>query len=89
MANGVPGGKKTHRSLLFPNLNRNYVQVLNGRVLHIYYVPSTPEPYYNPNGMEPQPKPIGEECGTIVYQYYPMSAVNYVSFVIWETTNRE
>lgn len=24
------------------------------------------------------PKPVGEECGEVVYQYYPVSAVNYV-----------
>lgn len=37
-----------------------------------------PEPYYVPNGNEAQPKPVGEDCGIIVYQYYPISAVNYV-----------
>ncbi|KAB0799155.1 hypothetical protein PPYR_07035 [Photinus pyralis] len=52
-------------------------QVLDEKVRHIYYVPSVPEPYYLPNGREVQPKPVGEELGMIVYQYYPISAVNY------------
>ncbi|KAK5643634.1 hypothetical protein RI129_007479 [Pyrocoelia pectoralis] len=52
-------------------------QVLDNKVQHIYYVPSVPEPYYVPNGKEVQPKPVGEELGMIVYQYYPISAVNY------------
>lgn len=54
-------------------------QVLEERVTHISYNPSVPEPYYFPSGNEAQPKPIGEDCGLVVYQYYPISAVNYVS----------
>lgn len=42
-------------------------------------MPPVPEEYYQPNGREIQPKPVGEEAGAIVFQYYPMSAVNYVS----------
>lgn len=42
-----------------------------------------PEPYYVPTGHEAQPKPVGEECGIIVYQYYPISAVNYVRHQIY------
>lgn len=42
-------------------------------------MPPVPEEYYQPNGREIQPKPVGEEAGVIVFQYYPMSAVNYVS----------
>ncbi|KAL1455575.1 hypothetical protein WDU94_009659 [Cyamophila willieti] len=30
-------------------------------------------------GREIQPNPVGEEAGTVVFQYYPMSAVNYFS----------
>lgn len=37
------------------------------------------EAYYQPTGKEVMPKPVGEECGEVVYQYYPVSAVNYVS----------
>lgn len=44
-------------------------------------MPPVPEEYYQPNGREIQPKPVGEEAGVIVFQYYPMSAVNYVSTV--------
>ncbi|XP_018336175.1 cytosolic carboxypeptidase Nna1-like [Agrilus planipennis] len=54
-------------------------QVLEERIRHIQYVPPSPHPYYNPSGDEIQPKPVGEECGIIVYQYYPISAVNYFS----------
>lgn len=53
--------------------------MLEDRVSHIEYNPPTPELYYQPTGKEIQPKPIGEEAGTVVFQYYPMSAVNYVS----------
>ncbi|KAK6641374.1 hypothetical protein RUM44_013083 [Polyplax serrata] len=54
-------------------------QVLEERVQHIDYIPPSPELYYQPTGKEIQPKPVGEEDGTIVFQYYPMSAVNYFS----------
>ena len=53
-------------------------QVLEDKITHISYLPPTPEPYYVPTGKEPQPKPTGDECGIIVYQYTPISAVNYV-----------
>ncbi|KAL1505438.1 hypothetical protein ABEB36_005007 [Hypothenemus hampei] len=54
-------------------------QVLEEKIKHINYVPSTPEPYYQVSGTECQPKPSGEEFGIIVYQYTPISAVNYFS----------
>lgn len=54
-------------------------KVLDDRVFHIAYVPSTPEPYYQSSGQEIQPRPVGEENGTVVYMYNPISAVNYVS----------
>lgn len=46
---------------------------------HIEYVPTIPEPYYQPTGRELQPRPVGEENGEVVYSYNPISAVNYVS----------
>lgn len=46
---------------------------------HISYVPPTVEPYYVVTGTEVQPKPVGDECGIIVFQYNPISAVNYVN----------
>lgn len=57
-------------------------QVYEERVQHIEYTPSEPEPYYQPTGREVQPKPVGEEAGSVVFQYYPMSAVNYVRISI-------
>ena len=33
-------------------------------------------------GKELQPRPVGEENGIIVYNYMPISAVHYVSWVI-------
>ena len=48
------------------------------RIQHIEAVPSVPEEYYRPTGKEIQPKPVGEEDGVVVFQYHPMSAVNYV-----------
>ncbi|CAH1973717.1 unnamed protein product [Acanthoscelides obtectus] len=54
-------------------------QVLEERVHHISDTPPSFEPYYVPTGNECQPKPSGEELGTIVFQYTPISAVNYFS----------
>lgn len=56
-------------------------KVLDERVVHIAYVPSTPEPYYHFTGHEIQPRPVGEENGAVVFYYNPISAVNYVSVV--------
>lgn len=55
------------------------LQVLEERVYHIEYVPETPEPYYKSSGKELQPRPVGEENGIVIYNYNPVSAVNYVS----------
>ncbi|XP_050303147.1 cytosolic carboxypeptidase Nna1-like isoform X2 [Anthonomus grandis grandis] len=54
-------------------------QVLEEKIKHINYVPASSEPYYSVSGNECQPKPSGEEFGVIVYQYTPISAVNYFS----------
>ncbi|CAH1124535.1 unnamed protein product [Ceutorhynchus assimilis] len=54
-------------------------QVLEDKIEHINYVPASPEPYYIVTGNECEPKPSGEEFGLIVYQYTPISAVNYFS----------
>ncbi|XP_041973376.1 cytosolic carboxypeptidase Nna1-like [Aricia agestis] len=54
-------------------------QVIEERIQHITWVPSSPEPYYVPSGKELKPQPVGEEAGTVIFQYYPMSAVNYFS----------
>jgi hypothetical protein len=57
------------------------LQVLEERVQHIDTPLLAPEKYYQPTGFEVQPKPVGEEAGQVVFQYYPVSAVNYVSFI--------
>lgn len=54
-------------------------QVLDERVYHIDSVPELPEPYYQQTGSEPRPRPVGEENGIVVFNYNPVSAVNYVS----------
>jgi cytosolic carboxypeptidase protein 2/3 len=54
--------------------------VIEERIEHIEYTPPIPERYYVKTGKELQPKPVGEDCGTVMFQYYPMSAVNYVRF---------
>jgi hypothetical protein len=56
-----------------------FTQVLDERVQHVDTTLSTSEEYYQPTGHEVQPKPVGEEAGQVVFQYYPVSAVNYVS----------
>ena len=42
-------------------------------------MPSSPEIFYDPTGKEPQPRPVGEEHGSVVYNYRPASQVNYFS----------
>ncbi|KAJ8944755.1 hypothetical protein NQ318_011662 [Aromia moschata] len=54
-------------------------QVVEERVKHLIDIPPSFEPFYVPTGNECQPKPTGDECGLIVYQYTPISAVNYFS----------
>lgn len=46
---------------------------------HIDSTPATPEPYYVPTGREPKPKPVSEEFGSVIFNYCPTSATNYVS----------
>ena len=53
--------------------------MLEERIYHIEYVPEAPEPYYKSTGKELQPRPVGEENGIVIYNYNPISAVNYVS----------
>lgn len=62
-------------------LTAEMLQVFEERIQHIEYTPPEPEPYYQATGREVQPKPVGEEAGCVVFQYHPMSAVNYVSNV--------
>ncbi|XP_019868764.1 cytosolic carboxypeptidase Nna1 isoform X2 [Aethina tumida] len=73
------GGFKEHSFSIQPPRWPTECQVLDERVTHISYVPPTVEPYYVVTGTEVQPKPVGDECGIIVFQYNPISAVNYFS----------
>ncbi|XP_037932330.1 cytosolic carboxypeptidase Nna1-like [Teleopsis dalmanni] len=52
-------------------------QVIEERIIHIPYVPILPEPLNAPTGNEIKPRPVGEENGTVVFNYNPISAVNY------------
>uniref|UniRef100_A0A1A9VWF8 Peptidase M14 domain-containing protein n=1 Tax=Glossina austeni TaxID=7395 RepID=A0A1A9VWF8_GLOAU len=52
-------------------------QVLEERIVHIPNVPDIPEFYYRPSGNELKPRPVGEENGIVVFNYNPISAVNY------------
>ncbi|CAK9797042.1 Cytosolic carboxypeptidase Nna1 [Anthophora plagiata] len=54
-------------------------QVLGERVKHIEYCPTVPEPFYVPTGKEPRPKPLGDEFGTVLFHYHPVSITNYFS----------
>lgn len=55
------------------------LKVVEEKIQHIIWSPASPEPYYVCTGKELRPQPVGEDAGTVIYQYYPMSAVNYVS----------
>ncbi|KAM7348744.1 nna1 carboxypeptidase isoform 5-T5 [Cochliomyia hominivorax] len=52
-------------------------QVIEERIKHIPNVPQQPEPFYQPTGNELKPNPVGEENGIVVFNYNPISAVNY------------
>ncbi|ALC49802.1 NnaD, partial [Drosophila busckii] len=54
-------------------------QVIEERIIHIPYVPAQPEPLNVPTGNELKPRPVGEENGIVVFNYCPISAVNYGS----------
>ncbi|XP_011558325.3 cytosolic carboxypeptidase 2 [Plutella xylostella] len=54
-------------------------QVVEERINHLTWCPAVPEPYYVASGKELKPQPVGEEAGSVTFQYYPMSAVNYFS----------
>ncbi|KAM7348746.1 nna1 carboxypeptidase isoform 7-T7 [Cochliomyia hominivorax] len=54
-------------------------QVIEERIKHIPNVPQQPEPFYQPTGNELKPNPVGEENGIVVFNYNPISAVNYFS----------
>ncbi|XP_034487906.1 cytosolic carboxypeptidase Nna1 isoform X3 [Drosophila innubila] len=54
-------------------------QVIEERIIHIPYVPPHAEPLNVLTGNELKPRPVGEENGIIVFNYCPISAVNYFS----------
>ena len=51
------------------------------RVRHIRSVPPIAEVFYEVTGKEPQPRPMGEEHGLVVFSYLPDSPVNYFRLV--------
>ncbi|KAI8120336.1 Cytosolic carboxypeptidase Nna1 [Lucilia cuprina] len=51
--------------------------VIEERIKHIPNVPLQPEPFYQQTGNELKPNPVGEENGIVVFNYNPISAVNY------------
>ena len=58
------------------------LKVLDERVHHLMeYSPEQPEPFYKATGKELQPRSVGEENGVIVYNYMPISASHYVSWL--------
>ncbi|PZC82562.1 hypothetical protein B5X24_HaOG210311 [Helicoverpa armigera] len=62
--------------------SKEYIEnttVVEEKIQHIIWSPASPEPYYISSGKELQPQPVGEDAGTVIFQYYPMSAVNYFS----------
>ncbi|KAK9508869.1 hypothetical protein O3M35_006326 [Rhynocoris fuscipes] len=52
-------------------------QVVELKTHLIDAMPTIPEPYYTVTGRELTVRPVGEDPGEVVYQYNPMSAVNY------------
>lgn len=46
---------------------------------HVYPTFLANEPLYKFTGREIQPKQVGEDSGEVIFKYYPISSVNYVS----------
>jgi hypothetical protein len=54
------------------------IQVIPEKVKHIDVPPGKPEPFYVASTTEPQPRPVGEEMGAVIYDYQPKLSVDYV-----------
>ncbi|XP_039393693.1 cytosolic carboxypeptidase 2 isoform X9 [Mauremys reevesii] len=52
-------------------------EVIKEQIQHIEWVPSEPEPFYQPTGNEPAPLIVGEEKGTVVYHIKPVAKGSY------------
>ncbi|XP_029769641.1 cytosolic carboxypeptidase 2 [Terrapene carolina triunguis] len=52
-------------------------EVIKEQIQHIEWVPSEPEPFYQPTGTEPAPLIVGEEKGTVVYHIKPAAKGSY------------
>lgn len=68
------------------NYSEQYFQVLDDAVTHVYPTPSShleKESLYKFTGKEIQPKQVGEDSGELIFKYYPISSVNYVSFYFY------
>jgi len=61
--------------------------VVPEKVRHFNIPPAGPEPFYVSTGSEPQPRPVGDEMGTVIYDYQPKLCVDYVMRTIILLTN--
>ncbi|XP_073202786.1 cytosolic carboxypeptidase 2 isoform X2 [Lepidochelys kempii] len=52
-------------------------EVIKEQIQHIEWVPSEPEPFYQPTGNEPAPLIVGKEKGTVVYHIKPVAKGSY------------
>ncbi len=54
-------------------------QVLRNRIHHIRSVaPAGSEVFYEVSGKEPTPRPLGEDHGAVIFEYYPgNNTINY------------
>uniref|UniRef100_A0A0K2TS16 Cytosolic carboxypeptidase NnaDlike [Bombyx mori] n=1 Tax=Lepeophtheirus salmonis TaxID=72036 RepID=A0A0K2TS16_LEPSM len=62
-------------------------QVLFSRIKHIRSNPSDPELFYSCTGKEPTPRPIGEDHGSLIYEYISSNPLNYFSKSIFGPSN--
>ena len=53
------------------------------KISHIDWYPSKMESFYVTTNTEPQPQPVGEEMGVVIYNYQPRLSVDYVSLEFW------
>ncbi|CAB4057471.1 AGBL2_3 [Lepeophtheirus salmonis] len=75
--------------ITFSNLKDYSIDPTNSlpRIKHIRSNPSDPELFYSCTGKEPTPRPIGEDHGSLIYEYISSNPLNYFSKSIFGPSN--
>lgn len=62
---------------------KKWFEVLPEKIEHRDIPPISSEQFYISTNSEPQPWPVGEEMGTVIYAYQPKLSVDYVRSQYW------